>query len=333
LVLNAYTMRDLQEYRPDDVSLIVLPLFHILALVVQLMAGVLTGLTSILVARFDPETVIQLMHKEKVTVFCGAPTMYWALLHHQSPAITDLTSIGSRLRYCISAGQSLAPATLRGFEARFNTTIIEGYGMSETSPALTFNRYDMERKIGSVGTPVWGVELKVVDGDGRDLPTGEAGEIWVCGHNVMKCYHNAPEKTAAALKDGWFHTGDVGRFDEDGYLYLIDRVKDMINRGGECVYPTEVEKMLSEHPAISTVAVIGAPDEKYGEEIKACVVLKPGAGVSEDEIIAWAKRRMAAHKYPRRVEFVPSLPVSPSGKILKKELRKREGELVQTRAA
>jgi long-chain acyl-CoA synthetase len=201
--------------------------------------------------------------------------------------------------------------------------------MSETSPAITFNRFDMLRKIGSVGTPVWGVEVKAVDDAGREVPTGEAGEILVRGHNVLKGYHSAPETTAEALRDGWLRTGDIGRFDDDGYLYIVDRLKDMINRGGQNVYPTEVEKMLHEHPAISTVAVIGAPDEKYGEEIKAYVVLAPGARTSEDEIIAWARNRMAAHKYPRRVEFVSSLPVSANGKILKRELRARKGAAVE----
>ena len=264
VMLNTYVIRDLLQYRPDDVSLLVLPLFHIFGLVAQLTAGVLAGVTNVLMARFDPEAVIQHMDKEKVSVFCGAPTMYWALLHHQSPTVTDFAGIGSRLRCCISAGQSMPGATLRAFEARFLTTVLEGYGMSETSPVISFNRLDMERKIGSVGTPVWGVELKVVDGDGRELPTGEAGEVLVRGHNVLKCYHNAPEKTAEALKDGWFHTGDVGRFDEDGYLYLIDRVKDMINRGGESVYPTEVEKMLCR----ASRDLDGRGDRRAGRKIR-----------------------------------------------------------------
>ncbi len=295
-----------------------------LRLVVQLTAGVFAGVTNVLTARFDPETALRLMEEERVSVFCGAPTMYWALLHHQSPSIRDVSMIGERLRCCVSAGQSIPGETLRAFERRFHTIIIEGNGMSETSPAITFNRFDMPRKIGSVGTPIWGVEVKVVDKNGRKLSAGETGEILVRGHNVLKGYHNAPQKTAEALKEGWLHTGDIGRFDDDGYLYIIDRVKDMINRGGQNVYPTEVEKMLYEHPAISKVAVIGAPDEKYGEEIKAYVVLRPGERISEDEIIAWAKNRMAVHKYPRRVEVVSALPVSASGKILKRELRQRE---------
>ena len=333
VMMNTYLLRDLMQYRADDVSLIVLPLFHIFGLVVQLAAGVFAGVTNILTARFDPETALRLMQKEKVSVFCGAPTMYWALLHHQGSSTTDFSLIGERLRCCISAGQSMPGETLRAFEERFHTTIIEGYGMSETSPAITFNRFDMLRKIGSVGTSVWGVEVKVVDDAGRELSTGEAGEILVRGHNVLKGYHNAPEKTAEALRDGWLRTGDIGRFDDDGYLYIVDRVKDMINRGGQNVYPTEVEKMLHEHPAISMVAVIGAADEKYGEEIKAYVVLVPGARTSEDEIIAWAKNRTAAHKYPRRIEFVSSLPMSANGKILKRELRAREKEQLLSRAA
>ncbi len=214
--------------------------------------------------------------------------------------------------------------TLKAFEEKFSTTIIEGYGMSEASPGITFNRLEMPRKIGSVGTPFWGINVRIVDADDRDVAQGETGEIICRGHNVMKGYFNAPEKTAHALRGGWLHTGDIGRFDEDGYLYIVDRLKEMIIRGGENVYPTEVEKMLAEHPAISLVAVIGTPDEKYGQEIKACAVLKAGASLTEDEFIAWAKNRMAATKYPRKVEFMAQLPMTATGKILKKELARRE---------
>jgi long-chain acyl-CoA synthetase len=184
VMMNTYLLRDLMQYRSDEVSLIALPLFHIFGLVVQLTAGVFAGVTSVLMARFDPETALRLMLEERVSVFCGAPTIYWALLHHQSRSVTDFSAIGERLRCCVSAGQSMPGETLRAFEKRFHTTIIEGYGMSETSPAITFNRFDVPRKIGSVGTPIWGVEVKVVDDAGRELSTGEAGEILVRGHNV-----------------------------------------------------------------------------------------------------------------------------------------------------
>ena len=324
VMMNTFLLRDLMHYQPSDVSLLVLPLFHVFGLIVQMSSGILAGITHVIQPRFDPETVLQAMARENVSVFCGTPTMYWALLHHDSPTAPDPVSIGRHLRCCISSGQSMPGPTLKAFEEKFSTTIIEGYGMSEASPGITFNRLEMPRKIGSVGTPFWGINVRIVDTEDRDVAQGETGEIICRGHNVMKGYFNAPEKTAHALRGGWLHTGDIGRFDENGYLYIVDRLKEMIIRGGENVYPTEVEKMLTEHPAISLVAVIGTPDEKYGQEIKACAVLKAGASLTEEEFIAWAKNRMAATKYPRKVEFMAQLPMTATGKILKKELVRRE---------
>ncbi len=259
-----------------------LPLFHVFGLIVQLASGIYHGVTHIMQPRFDPETVMQTLDRDGVTVFCGVPTMYWALLTHESETVTDLSAISRNLRVCLSSGQSIPGATLKAFEEKFNTTVIEGYGMSETSPGITFNRLHMPRKIGSVGTPFWGVEVRVVDGEDAEVPQGERGEIICRGHNVMKGYYNAPQKTAEALRNGWMHTGDVGLFDEDGYLYIVDRLKEMIIRGGENIYPSEVEKMLLEHEAISLVAVVPEPDDKYGEEIKACVVLKSGASATPE---------------------------------------------------
>lgn len=324
LMINTFLLRDLMQYGEDDISLVVLPLFHIFGLVVQLCSGILSGITQVLQARFDPEAVLHTMATRNISVFCGTPTMYWALLHHEASERIDFQAIGARLRCCLSSGQSIPGPTLKAFEEKFSTTIIEGYGMSETSPGITFNRLDMPRKVGSVGTPFWGVDVRVVDPDDRPLPAGESGEIVCRGHNVMKGYFNAPEKTAEALRGGWMHTGDVGRFDEDGYLYIVDRLKEMINRGGENIYPTEVEKMLLDHPSIAMVAVIPTPDEKYGQEIKACVVLKPGVSMSADDFIAWAKSRMAATKYPRKVEFLDRLPLLATGKVQKKALVRRE---------
>lgn len=322
LLMNTVLLRDLMDYNDDDVSVLVLPLFHSFGLIVQMASGIYHGVTHILVPKFDPTAVMELIDRENVTVFCGVPTMYWALLN--TPTDADLGNIAKHLRCCICAGQSLPAATLNAFEKKFDTTIIEGYGMSEASPGITFNRLNMPRKIGSVGTPFWGVEVRVVDEHGNDVAQGERGEVVCRGHNVMKGYYNAPEKTADALKNGWLHTGDVGAFDEDGYLFIVDRIKEMVIRGGENIYPTEVEGMLAEHEAISLVAVIGVADDKMGEEIKACVVLKEGASATPEEIIAWAKERMAAQKYPRFVEIMEALPMTATGKVLKKELRARE---------
>lgn len=322
LMMNTVLLRDLMQYTDEDVSLLVLPLFHVFGLIVQMASGIYHGVTHVLVPKFDPGAVLQLLDTENVSVFCGVPTMYWALLNTETDA--DLGNISKHLRCCISAGQSIPGATLEAFEKKFQTTIIEGYGMSETSPGITFNRLDMDRKVGSVGTPFWGVSVRVVDADGNDVAQGDRGEIICQGHNVMKGYYGAPEKTADAIKNGWMHTGDVGTFDEDGYLYILDRIKEMIIRGGENIYPAEIEAMLTEHDAISLVAVIGTPDERLGEEIKACVVLAEGASASEADIIDWAKNRMAAQKYPRFVEIMDALPMTATGKILKKELKARE---------
>lgn len=321
VMMNTMQLSDLMQYQDEDVSLLVLPMFHVFGLLVQFASGVYHGVTHVMLPRFDPEVVLNTMIDKRISVFCGVPTMYWALLQHDTSDITDLSVVSDSLRLCISAGQSIPGATLNAFEEKFRTTIIEGYGMSETSPGITFNRLDAVRKIGSVGTPFWGIEVRIVDEAGHSVPTGHRGEIICRGHNVMKGYYNAPEKTANTIIDGWMHTGDIGEFDSEGYLYIVDRLKEMINRGGENIYPAEVEKRLVEHEDITMAAVIPVPSERYGEEIKACVVLTPGATHSPEDIIAWAKANMAAQKYPRVVEIMPSLPMTGSGKIMKKDLR------------
>ncbi|WP_029852310.1 AMP-binding protein, partial [Vibrio parahaemolyticus] len=207
------------------------------------------------------------------------------------------------------------------FEARFNVPILEGYGLSETSPIACFNHLDQERVPGSVGQPIQGVEVKVVDLDGHALPVGEEGEIIVRGHNVMKGYLDRPEVTESVLQSGWFHTGDVGRFDESGNLFIVDRMKDLIIRGGFNVYPREIEEVFMTHPAVAMVAVIGIPHQEYGEEIKAYVVLKPNQFVEADELQLWGREQLANFKYPRFVEIREQLPMSATGKILKRELK------------
>jgi len=219
-------------------------------------------------------------------------------------------------------GASLPIAVLEDFEKRFNVPILEGYGMSEGSPIVTFNRTDIPRKAGSIGKPVWGVSVKIVDDEGNEVPTGERGELIYKGHNVTKGYFNKPEANAKTIKNGWLHSGDVAIKDEDGYYYIVDRTKDMIIRGGLNVYPREVEEVMIKHDAVSLVAVIGVPDDKMGEEIKAFVVLNEGASADPNDLKEYTKGNLAAYKYPRIVEIVDSLPMSATGKILKKELRK-----------
>lgn len=321
MVMNAFSVRDLFGHKADDVELIVLPLFHSFGQTVQMNAGFMSGHTLVLLARFEPGAVFQALQDEEVSIFCGVPTMFWALLNSPDADKFDLKKISSTLRIGASGGASLPVEVIKGVEDRFNIPLLEGYGLSETSPVASFGRLDKPRKPGSIGVPIWGVEMRAVDGDGKPVPMGERGEIIMRGHNIMKGYYNRPEETAEAFKGGWFHTGDVATVDEDGYFYIVDRIKDMIIRGGFNVYPREIEEVLLTHPAISLVAVIGVPDEESGEEIKAFVVLKADAHATPEEIIAWSKSQMAAYKYPRFVEIRESLPMTATGKILKTELR------------
>jgi long-chain acyl-CoA synthetase len=198
--------------------------------------------------------------------------------------------------------------------------VLEGYGLSETSPVASFNHLDREHKPGSIGTPISGVEMKVIDNDGNELPTGEVGEIAIRGHNVMKGYWNRPDATSDVIRDGWLHTGDMARIDDDGYFFIVDRKKDMIIRGGYNVYPREIEEVLYEHPAILEAAVVGVPDPKMGEEVGAAVVLRSGEDASPDDIRGFVKERVAAYKYPRHIWLTDELPKGPTGKILKREI-------------
>ncbi len=321
LVFNAILSADLCSMTPQSRQVLVLPLFHIFGQTVQMLAGIYRGATTFLVPRFDAGTIFTLFQNEKINIFAGVPTMYWGLLNYPDADKFDLETIKKNLKICASGGAALPVQVLQDFEAKFNVPIIEGYGMSEGSPVVTFNQADRPRKPGSVGTPVWGVEVCIMDESGKKLANNEKGEICYRGHNVMKGYYKRPDANAETIIDGWLHSGDIGYRDDDGYYFIVDRTKDMIIRGGYNVYPREVEEMLMQHPAISMVAVIGVPDKQYGEEIKAYVVLKPDMQLSEEELVIWAKEQIAMYKYPRIIEFVASLPISASGKILKRELR------------
>jgi long-chain acyl-CoA synthetase len=320
LLLNAILSTELVNTQAEDVQLIVLPLFHIFAMTVLMNAGIYKGASNILLPRFDAEAVFGLMQKHDVTIFAGVPTMYWGLVNYKEPKF-DYAKIAKTLKICASGGASLPVKVIEDFEARFNVPIIEGYGMSEGSPVVTFNQLKIGRKPGSIGTPVWGVQVKLVDTEGVEVPVGEKGELLYKGHNVMKGYYKKPEANAQTLKDGWLHSGDIAIKDADGFYYIVDRTKDMIIRGGLNVYPREVEEVMIKHEAVSLVAVIGVPHEELGEEIKAFVVLKEGYTVTENDLIAWTKEHIAAYKYPRTIVFMAALPMSATGKILKKELR------------
>jgi long-chain acyl-CoA synthetase len=302
---------------PDDVILGCLPFFHSFGQTCCLNAAIQAGSTVVLTARFDPGKALDIIAGEGVTVFEGVPTMYSAMLHHPARAAAGTAS----LRLCVSGGAALPVEVLRGFEDAFDCIILEGYGLSETSPVASFNHPDAERKPGSIGTPIAGVQMRVVDSAGTELPPGEIGEIAIRGHNVMKGYWRNAEATAQAIPDGWFRTGDLARRDEDGYFFIVDRKKEMIIRGGFNVYPREVEEALYEHPAVAEAAVIGMPHDSLGEEVCAAVALKPGCQATPGELQAFAKERVAAYKYPRHVWLVDQLPKGPTGKILRREVR------------
>jgi len=320
MVLNALLAGRLFGAVERDVHLIALPLFHSFGQSVQLNAALISGATVVLLPRFTADQALAAMAAERVTFFAGVPTMYHALLEAAADG-RDLTPIAARLRVAVSGGAALPAEIMRRFEQRFEVPILEGYGLSETSPVATFNRIDRPRRPGSIGLPAWGVEVQVRAEDGSQAGVEQAGEIVIRGHNVMKGYLGRPEATAEAIdQDGWFRTGDIGKRDEDGYLYVVDRKKDMIIRGGFNVYPRELEEVLLTHPGVSLAAVVGVPHATHGEEVKAFVVRAPGATLTEAELVAWCKRTMAAYKYPRIVEFTDGLPMTATGKVLKREL-------------
>ncbi len=313
---NVEVCASLFDLGPGDVIFAGLPLFHSFGQTCTMNAAVRGAATITLLPRFDPGRALEIIARDRCSLFEGVPTMYGALLNHPDRDSYDVTC----LRICVSGGASLPVEVLRGFEEAFGCKVLEGYGLSETSPVASFNHPDRERKPGSIGTPIEGVEMKVVDDDGREVPTGEVGEILIRGHNVMKGYWRQPEATAEAIKDGWFATGDMARVDEDGYFFIVDRKKELIIRGGYNVYPREVEEVLYEHPAVREAAVVGVPHDELGEEIGAAVALKEGADADAEALQAFVKEQVAGYKYPRRIWFVDELPKGPTGKILKREI-------------
>jgi long-chain acyl-CoA synthetase len=297
---------------PDDVIMGCLPLFHVFGQTCGLNAAITAGACITLLPRFEPGKVIDIIRRDAVTVFEGVPTMYVALLGQSS---SDSTS----LRVCVSGGAALPVEVLHEFEAKFGCEILEGYGLSETSPVACFNQRGARRP-GSIGVPIDGVSLRVIDGNGADVPAGEVGEIAICGHNVMKGYWGRPDATADAIRDGWFRSGDLGRIDSDGYFFIVDRKKDLIIRGGYNVYPREIEEVLYEHPDVREAAVVGVPHPTHGEEVVAAIAINPGATVTTEAVQAFVKERVAPYKYPRHIWIVEALPKGPTGKIVKREI-------------
>jgi long-chain acyl-CoA synthetase len=318
LFMNADTPGRLFGIRDDDVVMAVLPLFHVFGLSSILDVCVRFGATMALVPRFEAGAVLDVIQRDRVTVFEGVPTMYVALLNHPDRDSYDTSS----LRVGVSGGAPIPAEVIDEVERSFGIVVLEGYGLSETASTTTFNVSAEERRIYSVGKPIYGVEVQVWDGAGNVLPPGRGhvGELVVRGVNVMRGYHRNPAATAEAMAGGWFHTGDLGYVDEDGFFFVIDRKKEMIIRGGENVYPREVEDVLYTHPAVAEAAVVGIPDERLGQEVRAVVALRPGRHADETELIAYVRERVASYKYPRSVEFRDHLPMNATGKILKREL-------------
>jgi long-chain acyl-CoA synthetase len=301
---------------PEDVTLAALPLFHIYGLSCSLNSVVRYGSTMSLLRRFEPGAVFDAMAKHGVTITLGVPTMYHALL---------MSDVGDRdvsaFRVASCGGAPMPKALIEGFEQKFGVTVLEGFGMSETGAAGFVNRPDA-RRVGSIGMPLWGIQARIAGAEGLTGPE-HVGELLIKGHVVMTGYHDDPQATGQTIVDGWLHTGDLGYVDDDGFYYIVDRIKDMIIRGGFNVYPREVEEVLYRHPAIREAAVLGRPDERLGEEIVAVIVLKPDAGeVTAEDVIEFCKRSLAGYKCPREVRFVAQLPRNASGKVLKRELRR-----------
>jgi long-chain acyl-CoA synthetase len=309
--------RTTSNIQPGDVVLGALPLFHSFGQTVSMNASLRVGATLSLLPKFDPGEALEIMQRDRVTHFYGVPTMYGALLHHPERESFDT----SALRICITGGASMPVEVLHGFEQAFDCEVLEGYGLSETSPVASSNHPGRPRKPGSIGTPLEEVEMKVVDESDEEVPPGEVGEIVIRGHNVMKGYWRRPEATEEAMRGGWFHSGDMARIDEDGYFFIVDRKKDLIIRGGYNVYPREVEEVLYEHPKIREAAVLGVPHDEWGEEIGAAVVCHDGEELAPEEVSEYVKERIAAYKYPRIVWFLDELPKGPTGKILKREIQ------------
>ena len=326
MLTNAMSSQYLMRLEYSDTTLATLPLFHSFGQTVMMNASILTGATIVMIQRFDPLDVIEQIIEHKVSVFAGVPTMYMAILKAGQACQERSDKVKHSLRLGVSGGSSMPVETIRQFEKQFELPILEGYGLSETAPVATFNHIDGDRVAGSVGQPLCGHLVKVTDIEGNRVAIGELGEICIKSPSVMKGYYKRPQATQESIRDGWFLTGDIGRLDDHGNLFIVDRVKDMIIRGGYNVYPREVEEVLMCHPDVEMAAVVGAPDDKLGEEVHAHVVVRELASVNAKEIQTWCRSQLADYKYPRHVYIRTVLPMTATGKILKRELSPTQGK-------
>lgn len=316
LYSNAIDIADYLKISSEDRVIAALPMFHVFCLTVALNAPLMAGGTILIVPRFSPAEIFRVTKEHEATVFAGVPTMYNFLLQYPDGTPDDLKSY----RLCISGGASMPVALLKNFEKKFKVVISEGYGLSEASPVTAFNPLDRPRKPGSIGTNIPNVENKVVNELGEEVPVGQVGELIVKGPNVMKGYYNMPEESAHTIRDGWLYTGDLARMDDEGYIYIVDRKKDMIIVGGYNVYPREVEEVMFEHEDIVEAAVIGVPDPTFGEAVK-CYVVSKNPDLTEDELKAYCAEHLAKYKIPESIEFLEELPKNTTGKILRRALK------------
>lgn len=318
LFFNAYySTREITKVQPGDVCLTTLPLFHSFGQTCLMNASILAGGTMTLLPRFETEKALRIIERDQVKLIALVPTMYFFMLNEAEKADFDLSSI----THAVSGGAALPEDVHRRFQERFGITILEGYGLSETSPVATFSQAGDKLKVGSIGKPIWGVDVAVKREDGSFAEANEVGEIVIRGHNIMKGYYNRPEATREAIVNGWFHSGDMGKVDEEGFFYIVDRKKDLIIRGGMNIYPREIEEVLYTHPKVLEAAVIGVPCPMRGEEVKVFVSARDGQVITPEEIHEFLQANTAKFKWPKEVEILPELPKGPTGKILKRELR------------
>ncbi len=310
----------IHELNRDDVTITHTPMFHTGGLLVYTIPLLTIGGTVVIMRRWDPDEMLALIERERVTMFFCVPTQYQQMLQSPRFKTTDFSSV----RFMTSGGAPLPVSLIKAWQEVHDVPFKQGFGMTEFGPGIfSMGPEYAESKAGSIGLPNYFVDARLVDDDNRPVPVGEVGELVLKGPSMFSGYFNNPQATAEAIdEEGWFHTGDLARMDEDGFYYIVDRKKDMFISGGENVYPVEIERALYEHPAVHMCAVIGVPDEKWGEVGKALVILKPGKKATAEELIAFLRGRLARYKVPKSIEFVESLPLSPAGKILKRELRK-----------
>lgn len=308
--------------RPDDVYMCVLPMFHVFAFTACILMPLFSGATVTILESFQPKEVIETLLKDEITIFMGVPSMYVVLLEAGKKNISF-----PKLRLAVSGGAALPVEIYRQSREIMKLPIVEGYGLTEASPAVSFNPPDGVQKEGSIGLPLPNVECKIVDEDDNELPVGEVGELAVRGENVMLGYYNQSDETLKALRGGWLHTGDLAKMDEEGYIYIVDRKKDLVIVAGMNVYPREVEEVIYQHPKVREAAVIGLADRLRGEYVKAFVVLKEGEECHSKELLRFMREKLAAYKLPRHIEFVESLPKNSTGKIMKRILKEEQEKL------